>query len=382
MHIFKYFILLGLTFFTLNNSYSSELYILGKDWEPYSSNLLENRGVITEVINEVLKKSDLHFEIKIQPAKRVNSFLNHNLLNHNQSTVLAAYPYFGKSNDYLVSKPFAGSALVFYQKKGSNIKYKSLTDLKGLKIGLSAGLHYSAELEQATYLKKSFVKRALQNLKKLERNRVDLVLVDKYAADCLLKGKLKYIANKLEQIDPPYLVLPMYMAFNKKVPGVEKIVDKFNESIDQIKKDGSMMKIFDKYNFYQISSKTISNKELKQFVINALKFTKKAGLENAYREFRKAEGKFTIGELYIFVIDMNGFCIAHPYPNINQTNIYNVKDKYDVYIVREFIEIIKKQGEGWVEYWWPNPITKKNQPKKSFVKRYNKDLFLGAGVFR
>ena len=47
----------------------------------------------------------------------------------------------------------------------------------------------------------------------------------------------------------------------------------------------------------------------------------------------------------------------------------------------ETASIAATKGEGWVEYKWANPVTKKIEVKVSFVKLVD-DMIIGAGVYK
>jgi len=43
------------------------------------------------------------------------------------------------------------------------------------------------------------------------------------------------------------------------------------------------------------------------------------------------------------------------------------------------IKTARESGTGWVGYKWPNPSTKKVEPKSSFVMRVG-DVLVGVGI--
>ncbi len=57
-----------------------------------------------------------------------------------------------------------------------------------------------------------------------------------------------------------------------------------------------------------------------------------------------------------------------------------MKDAEGKYFVRELTELAKTKGEGWVEYSWEHPMTKKIQRKRTFIKKVD-GLLIGCGVF-
>jgi cytochrome c len=51
-------------------------------------------------------------------------------------------------------------------------------------------------------------------------------------------------------------------------------------------------------------------------------------------------------------------------------------------LFKEFVEVAKSKGEGWVDYMWPKPGEKAPSKKLSYIYRVpGKDVFVGAGVY-
>jgi len=98
-------------------------------------------------------------------------------------------------------------------------------------------------------------------------------------------------------------------------------------------------------------------------------YMEKNGITAASNEF-SARGKknFRHGDLWLFVYDYKGKCIAH---GTNRdyigTNRYDVQDQDGRYYVREFIEAAKGGG-GWIDY----------KIKNSFVFVYVEEVEIGA----
>jgi cytochrome c len=87
-------------------------------------------------------------------------------------------------------------------------------------------------------------------------------------------------------------------------------------------------------------------------------------------------------DLYPFIYDMSGRCVAHgARPALIGKNLIDLKDQDGKYLVREFIEIAKGPGSGWLDYKWPNPLTNKIEDKSSYVEKMG-DYWVGVGVYR
>lgn len=86
-------------------------------------------------------------------------------------------------------------------------------------------------------------------------------------------------------------------------------------------------------------------------------------------------------DLYPFVFDMSGTCVAHgARPALIGKNLYDLKDQDGKYLIRELIDLANGPGSGWVNYKWPNPVTNKIEDKTSYVEKMG-SYFVGVGVY-
>ena len=116
------------------------------------------------------------------------------------------------------------------------------------------------------------------------------------------------------------------------------------------------------------------------------------GMDAAFEELQKKDGKFVWKDSYVAVMDFTGTHLTHPLrPVAVGKNVIEFKDSNGKYVVKEFIEVAKTKGEGWTEYMYPKPeelakptpLNEKITSKKlSYVYRVpGKDIFVIAGVF-
>ena len=126
----------------------------------------------------------------------------------------------------------------------------------------------------------------------------------------------------------------------------------------------------------------------------AAKFINEKGLDAAIAEIGNKEGKFVTKNTYVFLMDLEGNRLAHPYAAPNDPKImklFDMKDTTGKLFVQDYIAIAKSKGEGWTEYMYPTPEElkkpipskeKKSSKKISFVYRVpGKDLMVIAGFF-
>jgi len=122
--------------------------------------------------------------------------------------------------------------------------------------------------------------------------------------------------------------------------------------------------------------------EAEALVKKAIELTKNDGKEKAFAEINNPQGKFVDRDLYIFVYDLNGKCVAHGFnKKMIGKDLFEMKDPDGKYFVKERIEIAKTKGKGWQDYKFTDPITKKIEPKTAYVERIG-DLIVGCGIYK
>ncbi|MBN2039312.1 MAG: cache domain-containing protein [Spirochaetes bacterium] len=90
------------------------------------------------------------------------------------------------------------------------------------------------------------------------------------------------------------------------------------------------------------------------------------------------------GQDYLWVNDYRPYMIMNPFsPQLNGTDISGLTDPTGKRFVLEMVDVCKKSGEGFVEYWW-NSIKNKNKlvPKLSYVKSFKPwNWIVGTGIY-
>ncbi len=122
--------------------------------------------------------------------------------------------------------------------------------------------------------------------------------------------------------------------------------------------------------------------EAEALVKKAVQLMKSDGKEKAFLEINNPKGKFVDRDLYIFVYDMNGKCVAHGFnPKMIGKDLFEMKDPDGKFFVKERIEIARTKGKGWQDYKFTDPITKKLEPKSAYIEKYE-DLIVGCGIYK
>lgn len=109
--------------------------------------------------------------------------------------------------------------------------------------------------------------------------------------------------------------------------------------------------------------------------------------EAGIAEIAKSDGKFVWKDSYVFLMDMEGKMLAHPFvPQLTEKGpLFDVADKNKTnpkMIFVEFVNIARNNGEGWIGYQWPKPNSREAVDKFTFIRRVGyTDLIVGAGIY-
>jgi len=147
-------------------------------------------------------------------------------------------------------------------------------------------------------------------------------------------------------------------------------------------KAASVSGMYDITTIKTFNEKAFSEKrkdEVVKFVDKAIAHIqdKKVSLDQALNEFSHSK-EFVLGEIYLFVYDYNGVCLAH---GEDQEKIWqnrlNYRDAFGTKIIQVMRDKAKKGG-GWVNH------QRRNATKVSYVKgvqKGDKKFFIGAGFY-
>jgi len=86
---------------------------------------------------------------------------------------------------------------------------------------------------------------------------------------------------------------------------------------------------------------------------------------------------------YFFMYDFNCVNVAHgTQKNLQGQNLFDYQDSKGNYVIRGLMDVVKSSGSGYYDYYWNNPVSGLEEPKKAFVyKLPGIDYFIGSGVY-
>jgi hypothetical protein len=118
--------------------------------------------------------------------------------------------------------------------------------------------------------------------------------------------------------------------------------------------------------------------EAQAMAVRAADLLRSKGAEVAFPELEKGAA-FHDRDLYVMVYDATGRCVAHgANPALVGKMLIDLKDTEGKYLVRELVAV---QGSAWVDYRWPNPVSKKIETKHTWVVSVG-DYRVGVGIYQ
>ena len=122
--------------------------------------------------------------------------------------------------------------------------------------------------------------------------------------------------------------------------------------------------------------------EAEALVKRAVAHIKTHGNEKAFADLSNKKGDFVNRDLFVFVYDMQGKCLAHGRNSEKiGENMINFKDPTGKFIVKERIEIARSRGRGWQEYKSIDPTTKKVENKAAYIEVCD-NMIVAAGAYK
>jgi cytochrome c len=118
--------------------------------------------------------------------------------------------------------------------------------------------------------------------------------------------------------------------------------------------------------------------EAKVMAIRAADLLRTKGPDAAFAEFNTGAA-FHDRDLYVMVYDNSGKNVAHgANPKLIGKTLIDLQDTDGTFVIKNLVAV---KDAGWVDYRWPNPVTKTIQSKTTYVVRVG-DYLVGVGAYK
>ena len=194
-------------------------------------------GIFVEVVQELIRRTGADFEIVVYPAQRtVGAF--------HAGEIDAFFPALDVliENDKSATEPMYVKSDFAFVRKGDPA-CKSIADLEGKKVGITAGYPYAKELMDNPKVSLVVGPNDVSNLQKLSMGRIDVFVVEEKTGLAALKEA--GVDNVEYPADSPISRQNVYVAFQPTEVGAD-LAAKFSKALLEMQQDGSFGTIMQK----------------------------------------------------------------------------------------------------------------------------------------
>jgi signal transduction histidine kinase len=151
--------------------------------------------------------------------------------------------------------------------------------------------------------------------------------------------------------------------------------------------------VFATYTNWAFTAEKSTEADAMFLIQKAQDYLKKNGLEKSIVEFNRLDSPFNTfsdinkkGDLYLYTVDSKGYQAVHgKNPKIRGKIMLEMRDIDGIFLIKNFIALCfeSKEGKGWTNYHWPNPITNEVEAKRGYVEKVpGSDFCLGTGIYK
>jgi len=218
------------------------------EWPPYEGASLPNFGLTNYIVTEAFREAGMKVEYSFLPWKRSMQFAREGRLDG--TFVWTKTPE--REKDFYFSEVLLSQQTVFFHRKDFKLSWNRITDLKGLKIGVTVGYVYNPDLDKLLQadlisLKKnkktdffSLINnnpRDEMSLRQLASGKINIWPVEVPVAKTLMNKHLKGDDRKVLTYHPKPIKINSYHLLITKKNGLrsQKILTAFNKGLEKVK---------------------------------------------------------------------------------------------------------------------------------------------------
>lgn len=191
------------------------------EWPPYVGAELPGQGYAAEAVRLACARSGIGVRYDFMPWARALLLAQRG----DVDGVLPEYNNAERERQFLFSAPFPGGPVGLYKRRGDTIAYAhdpaddldaALRSIAGHRIGTVRDYINNETFDHADYLEREEAVSDSVNLRKLQHRRIDLVFIDRWVAEYLLRSDPLLERGTLEMMQPPIAEPALHVAWSRK----------------------------------------------------------------------------------------------------------------------------------------------------------------------
>lgn len=211
-------------------------------WPPYV--ISKNEGMSIEIVKSAFILSGGH---TLEASIKLWEHCLKEVKSGDLDILLAVWKSKLREQDYVFSEPYFENQIVVIKRQKDSSQYKTLQNFEGKRVGVVEGYHYWDAFEASKTIQKDPSGSLITNLRRLQKDRIDVTLDDRLVAKhTLLEGG--YDKNTIHLVSKPVIAKQQtYIAVSIKHPKKDEIISAFNNGLHQIKMSNNLDKIIKKF---------------------------------------------------------------------------------------------------------------------------------------
>ncbi len=239
-------LLIGLVFFIGHVSAQDKVVISNGEWKPYLSPDLKHFGVASHIVTEAYKREGVNVEYKWYGEAWKRAYKDTKDGKVNGSVIWSLKPE--RQAEMFYSEPvIKGKKDVFFYLKKDKFDWNTIEDLKGKRVGGTAGYTYGPLIDEAAkkgYITMDLVSKESLNLQKLLKGRIDLFMTGTVIGGDMIKEKLSPEQAALITFhEKPFRIATYHLILTKSIAANKQLLDKFNAGLKKLQDEG----LYDQY---------------------------------------------------------------------------------------------------------------------------------------
>ena len=218
--------------------------LAANDYPPLIAQNEPGGGSMSRLVVEAFRRADVDVKITYVPNNRAISGVMMGLYDGSYGWAHAE----DRDRKLLYSStPIYTFRMVFFERRGANIAWKSLAELAPYKIGATLGDHYSDEfstLQASGKLQVDFANDDLANMRKLLVGRVDLFAMEESAGHTLIRDSFAPAdQEKLAAQANAISTFPSFLVVNRSNPRGRELIERFERGLRLLAQSGELNKV-------------------------------------------------------------------------------------------------------------------------------------------
>lgn len=125
-----------------------------------------------------------------------------------------------------------------------------------------------------------------------------------------------------------------------------------------------------------------TQEEAVAMVHKAVAMLNDSGKDKTIAEANNPKGRFVDRDLYVVIHDLHGKVLANPVlPRMVGVDLSSVKDVDGKMFIKERLDMLKSTGSGWIDFKWPNSVTKQIEKRSVYFERAG-ELVVACGILK